>query len=693
LNGGILAPGAFFLGLLLPVIIAFYLLKLKRIEQEVPSTYLWRKMVRDVEANAPWQRLRPNLLMILQLLFLAVLILALARPFNWTEGSGGQAAIYILDTSASMSATDVAPNRLESAKQRAIQLVDDLPDSARVTVIDAGREARVLISSSLDRRQAHLAVQEIRPGTGGSDLGVALELASAIAARQPGTEIVVLSDGRVELPKHLAIKGALRYIPFGLTGSAAGDNQAISLLTLESSPGSGSLTAFAQVTNYGEKNASRRLNLLADGQLINAFDLADIPAGGGQKTAIAEGLPAETKIVEVQLTGQDALALDDHAVAVRPDTQPVPVTLVTTGNRFIKTALSLLPGIVLTEQETAAPASPETAATPASQPTPTLQPSPTAGASGSDQAALFIYDNTVPDVLPASGSLLFIAPPKSTDFFTTTGLVDQPAARAIDPADPLLQNVSFSEISILDAVQIPLPDWATPVVSGDLPSGENTPLIFRGEVNGRRIAVLAFDLRHSDLPLQVAFPLLWSNLVDWLAPGARSPIPTQVAPGENLSFSAPASAQSTNGTENNGTNDTPAATVTRPDGSTVPLQPENGRFLFADTSQLGVYQVNFSGPSGSAHLRTASFAVNLFSPQESTLKPADNLPGLESQSAQTGTVPQKAMREWWRPLALLALGLLTGEWLVYQRAALARLRDLLLRRRMLTTRTPLRSKR
>jgi hypothetical protein len=57
-------------------------------------------------------------------------------------------------------------------------------------------------------------------------------------------------------------------------------------------------------------------------------------------------------------------------------------------------------------------------------------------------------------------------------------------------------------------------------------------LIFRGEVEGRRIAVLAFDLRHSDLPLQVAFPLLWANLIDWLAPGAGSAVPAQALPGE-----------------------------------------------------------------------------------------------------------------------------------------------------------------
>ena len=61
------------------MIVALYLLKLRRTEREVSSTYLWRRMVRDVEANAPWQKLRPNLLLLLQLLFLAALIFALTH--------------------------------------------------------------------------------------------------------------------------------------------------------------------------------------------------------------------------------------------------------------------------------------------------------------------------------------------------------------------------------------------------------------------------------------------------------------------------------------------------------------------------------------------------------------------------------------------------------------------------------------
>lgn len=662
-----LAPGAFILGLLLPVIVALYLLKLRRVEKEVPSTYLWVKMVRDVEANAPWQRLRPNLLMILQLLFMAALILALARPFAWAEGVSGDAAIFILDASASMAAADVeAGSRLESAKQRAIQLVDDLPDTARVTIIEAGREARVLLSSSLDRRQAHLAIESIEAWNGGSDLGVALELGSAIAARQPGTEIVVLSDGRVTLPQRLALKGRLRYIPFGLSG----ENQAISLLSLEQAPGN-TLTAFVQVTNYGSQPAARRLSLFTDGSLENVYDLKEIPPGG-QQNVIAEGLPAGTRIVEARLDGDDILKTDDTAVAVKPETQSLPVRLVTQGNLFLETALSLQQGVVLTKPP--APADAEAAPSETGEPTPEAQPTAVDETAG-ETSALTIYDGSVPEQLPASGNLVFIAPPRSTDLFTTTGQVNTPLPRAVDPADPLLANVSISGVSILDAVQIPLPDWAVPVVAGELVdedgslTGENVPLIFRGEVGGRRIVVIAFDLRHSDLPLQVAFPLLWSNIVDWLAPGGRSSVPAQVAPGETITFSAGEGVSS--------------AVITRPNGASVEVQAENGRFVYAGTEELGVYQIRFVGAQA-ADGPSAAFAVNLFSPIESNLDPADNLPGLVSEDGPENAVTQKAMREWWRPLALLALGLLTGEWLVYQRGALARIRDLIFHRSLST---------
>src|SRR5512141_1369583 len=104
------------LGLLfVPAVIAMYLLKLRRDEAPVPSTLLWQRLVADVEANAPWQKLRRSLLLLLQLLLVLILVLLAARPF--VERPAGLAGdiVLVIDTSASMQAADVAPSRLESA--------------------------------------------------------------------------------------------------------------------------------------------------------------------------------------------------------------------------------------------------------------------------------------------------------------------------------------------------------------------------------------------------------------------------------------------------------------------------------------------------------------------------------------------------------------------------------------------------
>jgi Ca-activated chloride channel family protein len=634
-----LAPSAFFLAVLLPIIIAMYLLKLRRTEQVVSSVYLWRRMVRDVEANAPWQRLRRNPLLLLQLLFLSLLILALAQPFTWTVGASGQSVIFILDISASMASTDASPNRLEVAKDQARQLIEGLADDARVTVITASDQAQVLVSSSQDRRQIYQMIDSIQVNMGGSNLSPALGLASAIATRRPDTEIIILSDGRVNMPERLGQDRRMRYFPIGTSA----DNQAISLLSIEARSASGELTAFAQITNYSAQAVQRRLELYADGILINAFDL-DIPAGG-QRAVVGEDLPAGTVVISALLTGQDALPLDDQAWALVEQGAPVPVTLVTEGNRFLETGLNLLAGLKVT---LLAPGEFEARdASSASEPTPTP-------AGGEEQVAqITIFDAYVPlsADLP-DGSLLFIAPPRSTKYFSVNGMIEQPAPRLVDPDDPLVSNINISQVNILDAIQISDSDWSRRILEGDA-AGAVYPLLTAGKIDDRRVAILAFDIRRSDLPLQVAFPLLLANLTDWLSPGRFGDLPSQVSPGEAVTLSLPAEVST--------------ATVTRPDFSKTNLSITAGRGVFADTNQLGLYQVSW-GNEGVAH-----FAVNLFSPQESDVAPAQNLPVLESLQTGDDQLPMQARRDWWRPFGFAALALLMAEWFVYQRANLVRL--------------------
>src|SRR3982750_1801235 len=116
------------LALIPPAIVALYFLKLRRQPLEVPSTYLWKKTIEDLHVNSLWQRLRQNLLLFLQLLLVALAMLALLRP-GWQGAKlDGGGFIFLVDNSASMSATDVdgAKSRLDEAKKLVGGLIDEM---------------------------------------------------------------------------------------------------------------------------------------------------------------------------------------------------------------------------------------------------------------------------------------------------------------------------------------------------------------------------------------------------------------------------------------------------------------------------------------------------------------------------------------------------------------------------------------
>src|SRR5438067_10625937 len=104
------------LALAIPIII-FYLLKVRREELTVSSNFLWRKVIEDKQANAPWQKLQKNWLLFLQLLLLLLLVIVLGRPFYSSEAKASGNIIVLLDASAGMQANDVTPNRFSKGKE------------------------------------------------------------------------------------------------------------------------------------------------------------------------------------------------------------------------------------------------------------------------------------------------------------------------------------------------------------------------------------------------------------------------------------------------------------------------------------------------------------------------------------------------------------------------------------------------
>ena len=640
-----LTPLAFVLTALLPIIVALYFLKLRREERLVSSVYLWQEMVRDVAANAPWQQLRPNWLLLLQLLFLIALIVALARPFSWTTVAAGDHLILVVDSSASMAAADVEPNRLEVATDQARRLAAELPDSVPVTLIAAGDEARVLLSGSRDRGRLSQALDELRAGPGNADLATALELAAAVAAPPSippiggeggAAQIVVLSDGGVTLPDRVSSSAEVRYVPVGQSE----ENQAISALSLDPGVVGQGLAAFVRVANFSRQETARRLTIYADARLIAVRDLT-IP--GGDSVALTfPDLPPETNTLEARLEGQDYLPLDDQAQAVAPRVSGAQIQIVGPGNRFLETALSLLPDVEVTT------ISLEDYETTQDDQSPSPQTN-----------WLTIFDTVLPeeDHYPP-GALLFVGPLRSTEFFSVTGEVESPIPRPASASEPLLHYVDLQQVVVQRAARLPLPAWGRPVIvaAGGADGEATTPLLVAGETEEHRLAVLAFDLRQSDLPLQVAFPLLLANLVDFLAPGASGALPETIAPGRPLAI--PLSPQ------------IESASVTRPDGTSERLSVSGGEALFSDTDAPGVYEV--VGETEGERWLLGRFAVNGFSPLESDIAPRERLElaGTESQAI---AADRPARQEWWRPLAWIGLALLVAEWLVQYRGALARL--------------------
>src|SRR5262245_41074640 len=163
-----LVPTAFAFAAALPVVVLFYLLKRKRVVKLVSSTLLWQKFLAETQASAPFQRLRKNWLLILQLLLLLLVVFAVARPYFRTKAPPARLRVVILDGSASMQATDESPTRFEKARAEALKWVDglgqgrwggSLSQNEQMVVILSGANTEVKQSATSEKAALRRALQ------------------------------------------------------------------------------------------------------------------------------------------------------------------------------------------------------------------------------------------------------------------------------------------------------------------------------------------------------------------------------------------------------------------------------------------------------------------------------------------------------------------------------------------------------
>jgi hypothetical protein len=566
-----------------------FLLKLRPPRLPVPSLLLWRRVLDESRELTFWERIRRAVSLILTVVVAVALALAIARParVGGTTTAGSQRLLVILDSSWSMQArTRGGERRWDRAVGEARRIVAAASgrDIALATTADGLVEGPTadgtLIESALDR---------IAPG--GSE--------RAAWPRLAGAHVVhFVTDGASPrtVEKDVIVHSVFEAAP----------NVAVTAFDVRPSlAGANTDDAYLEIANFAP--AAQRVHVTLTRGRTSIFD-REIEVGSSeilrQVVPIARrGDPALRARVDAR---DNALDVDDEAVAWMDRAQPIAVAVVGEQTAWLRTALAGDPGV-------------RAAFTTAAE----YQP-------GSEDVAIFV--GCAPADAPARPALLF-APPLETEWLTDAGEkagasgVETRPQWQIPGGHPVVAGVDPFTLWIDRARRYSAP-WLAPVAQ----SVRGTPLVSVSETPDRRLVVVSFGADESNLPGAPGFPVLMGNALDWLTHPAASGVHR---PGL-MTF------------------DSGVATVTGPDETQVPLSRMNG-------TAVGMLRVPgfYVAQGGGAR---STMAVNVADPLISNLSRTHTAGSrVETVSSRGSAAPL------WVYFAAIAFALVLLEWWTWQR--------------------------
>jgi len=365
-------------------------------------------------------------------------------------------------------------------------------------------------------------------------------------------------------------------------------------------------TAHVEITSYSSQSADVVLTLSNESTpIIRRAVTVDV----GKTLLATVNLPSELSggiRAQIESVG-DALALDNVAVDYVPPQHEVRVTLVTTGNDYLETVLSLEPRVELR----------------------IIQPEMYRDESVVD---LYVFDRFAPNTAPSRPALLFKPPGRAW----LAGTDRNQALRAVvsrvtawDESHPILKFVSFIDVDIRSARHL---DFATEANIKIVAEAAQTPLIVTGEGSPHWVMV-NFDFEESDFSVRPGFPIFMKNVIAWFV-------------GESLTLQRRV-----------GMVEVPLqqASIKSFDGESVAAKTNLGSTWF-ECLEPGL----FVASSGDASLHVA---VNLSSHGISDL----NRSMLDVQNSDETLSRRLLHRELWVYILLMSIILITLEWWTYHR--------------------------
>ena len=644
-----------------PAIVALYFLKLKRHPLIVPSTYLWHKSIEDLHVNTIWQRLRRNILLLLQLLIIFLIMGALLRP-SW-QGTRliGSRFVFLVDNSASMSATDVQPSRLDEAKRRAGELIDQMKSGDVAMIISFADTARVEQGFSDDRGLLNRRLEAIKPTNRPTSLLEALKLAAGLA--NPGRSgedirdvqvaealpatLYILSDGKFPPVTGFAL-GHLepKFIPIGSPEAINLGIVAFSAQRNETSPDR--LQAFARLENFGPSAVKVPAELYLDGRLVDADQVEVAP---GEPQGMAFDITAvDSGVLKLKIKTKDHLSLDDEAWLVLSPPRRTKVLLVTPGNEPLKMAVQTKSAREIAEVQLESPEFLKNK---------TYESQAAAGAYD-----LVIFDRCRPEgkaqgktSMPQANTL-FIGALPADGGWTAGQKADVPQIIDIDSAHPLMQWMDMGDVLLAAGTPLKPPSGATVLVDSDLgtmmaiaPRDSFEDVVLGFTIIEEQAAAEGKTKKYygTNWPTRQSFPVFVRNLFEYYGGGRTG------SGGENIRPGMPVTLESPGGQT--------TLSILSPTGGKTDLKSGNlGKLSYTETGELGIYHVQSGGKA------IDQFAVNLFDPGESDIRPN------RSPSIKVGDVEvkgegvwQAARKEIWKTVVLIGLAVLLVEWYIYNR--------------------------
>jgi hypothetical protein len=672
-------------------IIALYFLKLRRRPVRVPSTILWRRSLEDLHVNSLFQRLRKNLLLFLQLLVIALAMLALAGPRMKGSGGQGQRFVLMIDNSASMAATDLSGSRLARAKEAAKKVVADMEADDLAMVITFADTAQVKSNYTGDRRLLAQRIDAIEPTQSTTSVREGLQVAAGLAnpSKQIGEgvaassvvtpRLLLYTDGgftdvegfslgnlKPEVivigPPPPAYSAPPEPITIGASpvsarvkGANPSDNLGILALQARQDEDKPEVyQLFGRVHNFrGEKVATEaqlyRFSTEKPGSDATLVDAIALELGPQSDQSFKFDLP-ESGLTpyEVRITERDALEVDNHAYVVVGTTRKAQVLAITPGNRYLTDTL---------KTPSAAERADITIATPEEAKAEAIARDIRGG-----RYDLVIYDGVRPESNPEANALYFGAFPPGAAYDKAKE-VAQPVILDWDIGHPLMQYIrDLGLVFVAKGSIVELPPGAKSLIDSN-----QGPLAFTAQREGYTDTVVAFPLIDGITPnttwfRYISFPLFILNSIQAMG-NVRGGTGDEIAmPGRPIALHVETAS--------------PTIRVTSPDGKTtddVPRSPQ-GTYIFSRANTTGIYQARWEKGG------VLPFAVNLFDARESDLAtrglvpegaPADSAESYEIKIGYTpvaGTQkPAQIQKDMWWWLALAALGVLVVEWYIYNR--------------------------